>query len=224
LLCCYIDKPILNGPYCIKTNGSIPIHDFTCDIYKKIKNSFYNIIDDTIKNQNLINVSDIFGQSIRLAFHDAAEVDITLFFDFMGPDGCLSSDPANNGLVESTSIVNTIIEPLWQKYCDTLSRADFWVLIGKLAIEKAALPNVISIPYQYGRFDNRLCPVGGLLSAFYGLSPHSRLPFAQEGLDGTNGILNVFITRMGLTMNDAGEKDKVCYDDNKLCVFIYHNL
>lgn len=37
-------------------------------------------------------------------------------------------------------------------------------------------------------------------------------------------VLNVFITRMGLTMNDAGEKDKVCYDDNKLGVFIYFML
>ncbi len=35
---------------------------------------------------NSLLLSDIFGQSIRLAFHDAGEIDLTNSTDFMGPE------------------------------------------------------------------------------------------------------------------------------------------
>jgi hypothetical protein len=102
----------------------------------------------------------------------------------------LSSSSDNAGLVETTSLVNTILEPIWQKYCNLISRADFWALIGKIAVETSVSASAsISIPYQYGRIDSTTC------------SDLSRLPSAQKGL---SGIQAVFVDRMGLTLTDAG--------------------
>ena len=135
-----------------------------------------------------MNRSDLFGAAIRLAFHDAGEVDIRAP-DHFGPDGCLSGDANNNGLVEFDSLVTTVMEPIWQTVCDNISRADFWVLFGKLVLEFAAsVP--ININYQYGRVDTVSCNGG-----------RGRLPTAQGDLD---EITRVFVTQMGLTMNDAG--------------------
>jgi hypothetical protein len=46
----------------------------------------------------------------------------------MGPDACINIDP-NKALKEPASFVMTLLEPLWQKYCDLISRGDFWALI-----------------------------------------------------------------------------------------------
>ena len=102
----------------------------------------------------------------------------------------MSDDPESKGLLEAESLVNSLLDPIWQEYCDSISRADFWVLIGKLVVEKAAL---INIPYQYGRKDNLECSAG-----------KGRLPSAQQGFEGDNGIIQVFVKRMGLTLDDAG--------------------
>ena len=109
----------------------------------------------------------------------------------MGPDGCLSNSGANAGLVESDSPVLTIMEPIWQRYCDKISRADFWTLFAKLVVEYTAKPSVVTINYQYGRKDSTNCNAGS-----------GRLPDAQGGL---NTIRKVFVTHMGLTMSDAGK-------------------
>ena len=109
----------------------------------------------------------------------------------MGPDGCLSNSGANAGLVESDSPVLTIMEPIWQRYCDKISRADFWTLFAKLVVEYTAKPSVVTINYQYGRKDSTNCNAGS-----------GRLPDAQGGL---NTIRKVFVTQMGLTMSDAGK-------------------
>ena len=119
----------------------------------------------------------------------AGEMDVR-FADKNGPDGCLSATSANAGLIESTSLVTTVMEPIWQKHCATISRADFWVLFAKLAVERADPTNTIRIPFQYGRKDNYNCSTG-----------ENRLPGAQLGL---TAISHVFVTQMGLTMNDAG--------------------
>ena len=113
----------------------------------------------------------------------------------MGPDGCLSSSGDNAGLVEPTSPVVTILEPIWQQNCDKISRADFWVLFAKLVLQYTAKQTNngnygISINYQYGRKDKKNCEAGS-----------GRLPSAQDGL---NEIQRVFVNQMGLTMNDAG--------------------
>ena len=149
--------------------------------------------------------SDLFGKSVRLAFHDAGEVDLTKPTDTMGPDGCLSSSGDNAGLVEPTSPVVTILEPIWQQYCDKISRADFWVLFAKLVLQYTALQNnngfySISINYQYGRKDKKYCEAG-----------KGRLPNAQNGV---KAIKQLFVNQMGLTMNDAG----------KLFLFLYFNI
>jgi hypothetical protein len=86
--------------------------------------------------------------------------------------------------------VTTLLEPIWQKYCDKISRADFWALTGKLAIEYSEPTKFINIPYQYGRIDNRDCSAGT-----------GRLPNAQSGL---SEVSRVIVKQMGLTMNDGG--------------------
>jgi len=139
---------------------------------------------------NPMILSDILGQSVRLAFHDAGEIDIRSTTDTLGPDGCLSQTAANAGLIESTSQVLLTLEPMWQSVCDKISRADFWALFAKLSVEYAAggLSN-INIPYQYGRVDKRTCPV-----------PVDRLPNSQQGI---SMIQTVFGSQMGLTLTDA---------------------
>ena len=108
----------------------------------------------------------------------------------MGPDGCLSNDPGNGGLVEANVIVNTVLEPIWQSVCDQISRADFWVLFGKIVLEKAASAP-ISINYQFGRKDNIHCNAGA-----------GRLPGGQGNI---TELERVFVKQMGLTLNTAGE-------------------
>jgi hypothetical protein len=43
----------------------------------------------------MINFQLIHRQSIRLAFHDAGEVNLTNSADFMGPDECISDTASN---------------------------------------------------------------------------------------------------------------------------------
>ena len=170
---------------CIKTGGAplIPSAVNTCAAYKAVKAAFLAAIPADAFGQ-----ANIFGQAVRLPFHDAGEVDITKS-DSSRSDGCLSSDSANAGLVESTSIVNTVFEPIWQANCNLISRADFWVLIGQLAIEAADPTKTIAFPFVYGRTDVLTCNAGT-----------GRLPDAQLG---QTGISQVFVTQMGLTMSDA---------------------
>lgn len=195
----------------MKTNGGEPTKEFNCDVFRAIKASFIEKLPTgTVPGENFnvkeyltnaLALSSIYGQAIRLAFHDAGEVDLTDPSDQLGSDGCLSADPGNKGIIESTSYVYTLIEPLWQDNCEYLTRADFWALIGKLAVESAAKPtsnfpegdNII-IPYKYGRTDNKKCHI-----------TTSRLPDAQQGYHGPNGLDAVFIKRMGLTLDDVGK-------------------
>ena len=182
-------------PFCIKTEGNPPLLDsFDCSVFQSIKEHFYESVNRVIESNDIWALSDIYAQPLRLVFHDAGEVDLTNPYDFMGSDGCLSDDPGSKGLLEIESLVYSLLDPLWQHYCDSISRADFWVLIGKFAVEKAALPDGnIKIPYYYGRKDNLGCSAG-----------RGRLPDAQHGFEGRNGIDEVFVKRMGLTREDAG--------------------
>ena len=166
--------------------------------------------------QQMWRVANILGNAARLAFHDAGEVDITTT-DKFGSDGCLSDSGPNSGLKEVNTIAMTIIEPLWQKYCDKISRADFWVLFAKIALE-SGLPEVgrfdkfvaltlalppallpgenpnpyLNLPFQYGRID-----AVGNCNAGAG-----RLPEHQPGL---GEFQRVYQRNMGLTVRDGSK-------------------
>ena len=135
--------------------------------------------------------SNLFAIALRLAFHDAGEADLgsVNVSNILGSDGCLSSSADNSGLIESWSLVNTVIEPLWQTVCDKITRADFWVLYANLILQRAEPTGFMFIPYQYGRPDNQQCEQGS-----------GRLPSAQLGLD---EFLRVFSGQMGLSMFEA---------------------
>ncbi len=132
--------------------------------------------------------ANLFATAFKLIFHDAAEADLRSN-DQLGSDGCLSYTEANEDLVSSTSIVNTVIEPMWQKYCDKMTRADFWVLFAKLALEKADGSHSLNLPFQYGRKDAKECAVSS-----------SRLMDNQRGED---DFFRVYLQQMQLSVNDA---------------------
>lgn len=132
--------------------------------------------------------ADLFGQALRYVFHDAGEFDLNTG-DLFGPDGCISDTGSNNGIKESESLVESVMEPIWQLVCDRMSRADFFVLFAKLVIEEADTTGTIDIPYQYGRRHSTDCSGGA-----------GRLPSAQFGLLDLN---NFFVGKMGLSINDA---------------------
>ena len=186
-----------SNPFCVKTDG-LPPKLSTKGIqtaFKAIKTLFYGQLP-----ADPLLLSDIFGQSIRLAFHDAAEIDLTNSTDSMGPDGCISNTAPNLGLFETTSIVMTLLEPLWQKYCDLISRGDFWALIGKLSVEKADPTGTMNIPYYYGRVDKADCALPGDDSLLF------RPPNPLAGLNTAFGLglVHSFVNRMGLTVDDLG--------------------
>eukprot|EP01038_Epipyxis_sp_PR26KG_P011324 gene11324-15188_t len=157
-----------------------------CQAYQTVKSEF----DSLMTNLNGQTKSDIFGKAARLAFHDAGEFSLSAT-DAYGPDGCLSQSTGDNaGLIESDSIINTVFEPIYTKVKSyQLSRADFWVLMAKFSIEEAETTDRLVLPFQYGRVDNTACELS-----------ISRLPNAQMG---RNMLTQVFVTQMGLTLDDA---------------------
>ncbi len=91
--------------FCVKTNGRPPKLS-TKGIQtavKAIKTLFYDQLSDYANNPFVL--SDNFAQSIRLAFHDAGEIDLTNSTNFMGPDGCISDTRPNLGLYERTNFL-----------------------------------------------------------------------------------------------------------------------
>ena len=176
------------APFCLKTNGATVSSSKagTCSAYNYLSTTALPSVVSSFTNN--IDLAHFYGGSLRLAFHDAGEVDITQT-DLLGPDGCLQTINTDNaGLIEITSPVFATIEPMWQQVCDKITRADFWALLGKAVVEKSAGAG-ISINYQYGRKDNAVCTAGV-----------GRLPSAQGGI-GT--IQKVFVNQMGLTMDDV---------------------
>jgi len=154
-----------------------------------ICSAFYDVRYQFVVPTDELERSNLFGQAVRLVFHDTGEVDLQNSVDLLGADGCLAQNGDSAGLTEPTSLVNAVMEPIWQSVCDRISRADFWVLFGKLAVEAAAsLP--VSLVYQYGRRDNLVCEAGG-----------GRLPDGQGDIADIN---RVFVNQMGLTVKEAG--------------------
>lgn len=176
----------MSSNICRKTNSYFanPTKEGICSVHKELEMNFQYIL-----TTSGVPVSSLFGSVVRLAFHDAGEVDVTKYTDRLGPDGCLATDGSSAGLVEENSIAITTIEPIYQRVCDRISRADFWALFGKIVVERAAsVP--INVVFQFGRTDNIDCEGGG-----------GRLPRAEGGMD---ELSRVFVTQMGLTMEDAG--------------------
>ena len=141
-------------------------------------------------SDNLLQRARLIGAVVRLAFHDAGEVDIRRN-DTLGADGCLTQTPSNYGLLEVDSPVFSIVEPLWQEICDKISRADFWVMFARKVIqENVVAGDYFNMMHYYGRPDNINCEAG-----------EGRLPAAQGGI---TEITRVFMDQMGLTMEDVG--------------------
>jgi len=184
-------KSTTSHPFCLSTNGSQVVFSSTniCQAYNIIKPAFVKLLPTA---NDILGRGKLFGSAVRLVFHDAGEYDIRTS-DLLGPDGCLSHGPTNRGLQEDTSIVMTVLEPLWQQVCQYITRADFWVMFAKLVIEEAT-SHSITIAYQYGRHDNSECSVGA-----------NRLPSGQSGLI---DIERIFVTQMGLEIKDAGMSKK----------------
>lgn len=159
---------------------------------------------DYLLDTGTLQRSDLYAQAMRLAFHDAGEVDVHKCYDNFGSDGCLSSQ-GSAGLIEKEAFSNVFIEPIWQSICDRISRADFWALFGTIAVERAAR-FAISLTFQYGRRDNVHCEGGA-----------GRLPSAQGGLE---ELQRIFVDQMGLTMSDAGKTMHVSI--NYACVIRNH--
>lgn len=171
--------------HCKKTHFAsiIPSARGICSAHASIHSAMDYLLDT-----GTLQRSDLYAQAVRLAFHDAGEIETRTCSDSFGPDGCLSSQ-GSAGLIEREAFTNVFIEPIWQSMCDRISRADFWALFGTVAVERAAR-FAVSLTFQYGRSDKTECEGGA-----------GRLPSAQGGLE---ELKRIFVDQMGLTMNDAG--------------------
>ena len=180
----------ITAPYCFNTGGAAaPVSAANiCAAYNIVQPYFANAIAGL--NGDVYWLSTVYGALVRLAFHDAGEVDITAS-DIYGPDGCLSYDSANTGLVDLLSLVYYSVEPLYQQVCGLISRADFWVMLAKLALESAEPTGALTIDYQYGRIDAKWAN---------GCSVYGRLPSSEGTVD---EMYRVFVTQMGMDLNDA---------------------
>ena len=174
---------------CKITNYSsiTPTKEGICAAYKNVLSSFTALLPAAGASiAGDFTRSNILAKAVRLAFHDAGEMDVRTS-DLLGPDGCLSNDADNAGLLVGT-IVDQLFEPIFQQNCNLISRADYWALLGWLAVNIAS-GSAASIKYQYGRKDAVTCPL-----------PATRLPSAQMG---GNGVGQYFQSQLGLTLTDA---------------------
>jgi len=119
----------------------------------------------------------ILGGFVRLVFHDASG-------GGGGMNGCFdTSDTANLGL----SQFSQLLEPIFQNFQSSISRADIWALAGVIAVYVSGGP---AIPLSVGRVDcNPAAPPSDA-----GLIPNATNTFAQ--------VLANMQTRMGLTTQE----------------------
>ena len=66
-----------NAAFCIKTNGMalLPTTQSICSAYAEVQAEFNALIAGAYAPGNALARSDLFGQSVRVTFHDAVEVD-----------------------------------------------------------------------------------------------------------------------------------------------------
>nr|ACO10612.1 ascorbate peroxidase precursor [Caligus rogercresseyi] len=112
------------------------------------------LINSTLEDGVRVLVPSI----VRLVFHDCVD----------GCDACFNADLiANRGLMKPVNA----LEPLYQNFKDSLSRADFWALASKIAIqlgvyinnrrckEKSCYMPKIDVRFRFGRKDCASSPV-----------------------------------------------------------------
>jgi hypothetical protein len=174
---------------CKKTNFIAHRHgrQGTCSAYKAIAQAFQVILPS---KGEVLRQSRLFGPIVRVAFHDAAEIDITQPRDDLGPDGCLSQVQANAGLIETTSLISFLLDPIWQNVCDRISLADFWVMLANMVLDEATNGG-LKLGFYYGRIDKVECTVGAA----------GRLPRADRS---ALELQRVFMEHMGLSLSEAG--------------------
>jgi len=180
-------------PFCKKTSGVSPISTAAqiTAVHAAVSaelNALLLSYDAKPLTEALFLRANLFGTMLRTSFHDCGEFSAASP-DKLGCDGCLSNSAPNSGLKEATTLLMAVFEPMWQRYCDKITRADFYALLGKLGVEKGDVTNTANVPFSYGRIDNKICS-GGI----------GRLPDHQIGLSEFN---RVFIGQMQLTMLDA---------------------
>lgn len=159
-----------------------------------LSTQIYTDLDALLKTYSDMQKAQLFGSVLRVAFHDAGEFSLlTSSTDKLGPDGCLSLTPDNAGLIESTKIVSTIIQPWWQRHCALgISRGDFWTLLAKAVTERSAALGgaTVSVAFYFGRKDALVCDAGA-----------GRLPSASAtSASATQASL---LAGMGLTTSDV---------------------
>jgi len=127
--------------------------------------------------------TDFLAGLVQLAFHDAGTYDKTTGTG--GPDGCIDlTIDENKGLKWITGV----IAPVFRKYSNVISYADFVVLAANTAIYVAS-GNTLTLPFNWGRTNGNDCTT----------VDHDKLPQAKKSISHTT---EVFVTRMGLTLQD----------------------
>lgn len=191
LILCNAQNAPPGAAVCLKTGGAeLSSTKFDiCNAYEGIVEEFNELIENGFGDRDRLEQSNLFGSSIRSVFHDAGEALVNNPGDFLGPDGCFSTVDDNKGLFEDNSLVVSLMDPIWQKYCDKISRADFFVLFAKLSIEHADSSGTMNLRYQFGRQDTQDCEYQG-----------NRMPNPQLGQD---MFQDFFVGQLGLTVEEG---------------------
>ena len=107
-----------------------------CRTISEVNNIGKELFDEFIKEKSHQVVKDYIGGAIRLGFHDAGTFDPATNngVRLTGPTGCIPmKDEANFGL--DTFIES--IDEIFQKNKERCIQADFWYLVGAVAIDAA---------------------------------------------------------------------------------------
>lgn len=206
-------RPGLANPFCALTSGAPPTADMDCDTLAAIEAAWLSAVAATPASERPALV----GSVVRLAFHDAGEFDGRFpkesasfgtdsrpLWEPYGPDGCLTEAGDHAGLIGLVDEMHAILEPIWQSFCDRISRADLWVAAASFALFDAdptgTLRNIL--PIEFGRVDSCNCDAGEHLRnlATGVLTGDGRMPVASRGID---TIQRVFVDQMGLTLEQA---------------------
>ena len=181
------------------TYAALTSSDIT-DMTTSIKNAFgFTGAGAYGKVCNPCTDGDNIGALVRLVFHDAAGGGGPNGLG--GMNGCLDfvGTTDHNGLQSVVATLNTT----WTPYKSKISRADFWLLAGNVAIAYgstsadpnaplarglSATPGTLILPFSYGRTDDDTCNDVGFL-------PAASFNWTQ--------IKNLFSNRMGMTANQA---------------------
>jgi catalase (peroxidase I) len=154
-------------------------HNLTVGEYAAIQRA---VVAAAPPSSNVNGQIDYYGGIVRLAFHDGGTYNVT--DNSNGVNGCLNpNDPGNSGL---QNVIN-MIEPIYQRYKDLCSRADFWVIAAFAIVKAAGGPDM---PFQQGRIDC-VPPT---------TKPIGLLPNPQTGWQ---PVFDAFVTRMGFTVRDT---------------------